>query len=111
MPLLGCIEEFDILADRLSANLDKEEKKNIVREAEDEWDKVEGGKAQKRAEIYVKIMRKFVNDGHEFIKKETERVRKLMDGKITKEKKEEMQERINILKSFTKEDTTVKDEL
>lgn len=101
MPLLGCIEEFDAFADRLLKATKEEEKKKILREAEDEWDKAEGQKAQKRAEVYVKVMRKVIKDGEGFVKKEEERVKKLMEGKINKEKKEQMEERLNILKSFT----------
>jgi len=109
MPLQGCIEEFDKLADKLLKATDEEDKKKIVREAEDEWDKVQGIKGQKRAEVYVKVMRKVLNEGAAFVKKEEERVKKLMDGKMSKEKKEDMQERINILKSFVLQDA--KDEL
>jgi len=111
MPLQGCIEEFDKLADKLLKATEDEEKKKIVREAEDEWDKVEGMKGQKRAEVYVKVMRKVVREGAGFVKKEEERVKKLMEGKITKEKKEDMQEKINILRSFTIQDAATKDEL
>jgi hypothetical protein len=33
----------------------EEAKRAVLRRAEDEWDKVEGQKMQKRAEIYVKV--------------------------------------------------------
>ena len=36
--------------------------------------------------------------------KETERTKKMMDGKISDAKKRELQEKINVLRSFTKQD-------
>jgi len=55
MTLVGCIEAFDKLADKLLAYSTIEEKKEVLKEAEVSWDKAEGPKNQKRAEIYVKI--------------------------------------------------------
>jgi len=100
LPLIGCIEEFDKLADELLAAPAKA-RSEVVKRAEDAWDKAEGLKNQKRAEIYVKIMRKVADLGVEFIKTEDARVKKVMDGKVSKEKKEELEERLNILKSFS----------
>ena len=55
----------------------------------------------KRADIYVKIMKKIVDTDISFVKKEEERLKKISAGKIKPEKKEEMEERLNILKSFS----------
>jgi len=79
----------------------KEAQKKVLREAEDLWDKVHGPKMHKRADIYVKIMRKIVDTDISFVAKEELRLKKLSGGKITVEKKEEMEERLNILKSFS----------
>merc|ERR1711973_788682 len=92
MPLVGCIEELDKLAEEV-------------------WDQAKGEKAQKRAEIYVKIMRKIEEVGEGFIEKEEARVAKILKGKVSKEKKEEMEERVNILKSFSSAKSGDKDEL
>eukprot|EP00092_Neocalanus_flemingeri_P057274 GFUD01068023.1.p1 GENE.GFUD01068023.1~~GFUD01068023.1.p1 ORF type:complete len:222 (-),score=58.56 GFUD01068023.1:72-737(-) len=109
LPLPGCIEEFDLLVDKLIKS-SKEEQKKVLREAEDLWDKVHGPKMHKRADIYVKIMRKIVDIDISFVKKEEERLKKITGGKkITPEKKEEMEERLNILKSFSAQG--VKEEL
>ena len=53
--MLGCLETFDLLAEELMAAGTEEAKRTALRRAEDEWDKVEGQKMQKRAEIYVKV--------------------------------------------------------
>ena len=108
LPLPGCIEEFDLLVDKLLKS-SKEDQKKVLREAEDLWDKVHGPKMHKRADIYVKIMRKIVDTDISFVKKEEERLKKITGGKITPEKKEEMEERLNILKSFSLQE--VKEEL
>ena len=55
LPLLGCLETFDLLVEELMAAGTEEAKRTALRRAEDEWDKVEGQKMQKRAEIYVKV--------------------------------------------------------
>ena len=46
----------------------------------------------------------------EFISKETGRTRKLLDGKLTEAKKQELQEKLNVLRSFTRQEKK-KDEL
>ena len=37
---------------------------------------------------FLQVMRKVLSDGKEFLTKEVERVKKIQEGKITKEKKE-----------------------
>ena len=66
----------------------------------------------RRAENYVKIMKKIKGDGMAFVPKETERTKKMMEGKISDAKKKELQEKINVLRSFTKQDDSkAKEEL
>ena len=110
MPLVGCSEELDKLADELLA-AKKSDMGEVIKKAEAVWDQAKGEKAQKRAEIYVKIMRKIEEVGEGFIAKEEARVKKILTGKVNKEKKEEMEERINILKSFSSGKVEIKDEL
>ena len=83
----------------------------VIKKAEEVWDQAKGEKAQKRAEIYVKIMRKIEDVGEGFVEKEEARVKKILKGKVSKEKKEEMEERVNILKSFSSAKSGDKDEL
>ena len=49
----------------------------------------------------MKLMRKVVAVGPTFVAKETQRVKKLLGGKISSEKKEELEEKSNILKLLT----------
>lgn len=76
-----------------------EERKKILRQTEDLWDGVKGATNQKSAEVYVKTMRRYLEkDG--FIDSEIKRVENILKGKLSKEKTNEMQVRLNILKSF-----------
>lgn len=50
--------------------------------------------------IYKTIMEKILEKGDEFIQSELDRVRKLLSGKISDEKKKQIGNRINILTTF-----------
>ena len=110
LPLPGCIEEFDKLVDKLLV-VSKEERAGVLKEAEDLWDKTHGPSMSKRADIYIKIMRKIVDSDTGFVNKEVERVTKLLKGKVSADKKVELEEKMNILKSFVALTRKVKDEL
>ena len=110
LPLPGCIEEFDKLVDKLLV-VSKDERAGVLTEAEVLWDKTHGPRMSKRADIYVKIMRKIVDSDTDFVTKEVERVNKLLKGKVSADKKEELEEKMNILKSFVALTKKVKDEL
>ena len=85
-----------------------EAEKALIELSADEDDKAKKSKA----EIYVKIMRKVASDGQIFATSEIERVKKILDGKLSASKKEQMEQRINVLKSFvTTEPEKKKDEL
>ena len=100
LTLPGCIEGFDKLVDKF-LNSSEEDQESVLKEAEDLWDKTHGPKMAKRADIYVKLMKKVSSSGRSFISKEIQRVKKLIGGKISSEKKEELEEKLNILKSFS----------
>lgn len=99
--LPGCLEDFDALAKRFSMATSAAGRKTILREAEDAWDKLTLNSERKSAEVYVKVMRKMIEKGAaDFLPSEVSRVEGLKQSKLTKEKKEEMERRINILQSF-----------
>jgi endoplasmic reticulum protein 29 len=112
LPLPGCLEEFDRLADRLMSATSPGEKGKVMAEAEkalidlstDEADKA------KKAEIYVKIMRKVSSEGESFATAEIERIKKVLEGKLSSTKKQQMEQRINVLKSFTSQQQQKKTE-
>lgn len=102
--LEGCLEAFDRIVDRFMITENQSDRKALLRKAEDEWDKLKSPSDRQIAEIYVKIMRKVLEKGSEFVTHEKARVEGLMNERITKEKKEEMQGRLNVLKSFTRDE-------
>ncbi|XP_054272023.1 endoplasmic reticulum resident protein 29-like [Macrosteles quadrilineatus] len=104
----GCLKDFDEIAAKFSTENNAEEKKKLLRRAEDLWDNAKGNQEQKYAEVYVKIMRKVIEKGDEFLNSEHARVDNLLKGKVSKEKKEELQHRLNILQGFK---TALHDEL
>lgn len=115
MPLPGCLEQFDKLADRLVSAAGPGEKGKVMAEAEKALIDLQGDDADKakKAEVYVKIMRKVASEGEAFANAETERIKKVLEGKLSPTKKTQMEQRINILKSFIRRTTeeVKKDEL
>lgn len=102
--LPGCLEKFDKIAQKFAEEKSVDGKKKLLREAEDLWDKAKGYQDHKSAEVYVKVMRKVIEKGDEFLTNESSRVENVLRGKVNKDKKEEMQHRVNILQSFSSHD-------
>lgn len=96
----GCIQVFDELVVKFIKEKSVDGKKKLLLKAENLWDKAKGNQEQKSAEVYVKVMRKIIEKGDEFLSSENSRVENLLKNKISKEKKEELQHRINILQAF-----------
>jgi len=61
-------------------------------------------KEDKKAPIYVKAMQKVMEKGAGYIQTESERVKKIMAGKLTPEKKEELSDKLKILTVFATTD-------
>ncbi|XP_026333776.1 protein windbeutel [Hyposmocoma kahamanoa] len=96
--LPGCVKELDKLAGKFM-KASKEEKKNVVKEVE----KIQKGLESKNefsGKVYKTIMDKIIETGDDFINTEQQRLKKLLDGKISEEKKKQLQIRSNILQSF-----------
>ncbi|CAK1590156.1 unnamed protein product [Parnassius mnemosyne] len=98
LSLPGCIKDLDKLAAKFMKAV-KDERKPILKEAEDILKKV-SEKDSISGKIYKTIMEKILEKGDEFTKSEYDRVKKLLSGKISDEKKKELGVRLNILQSF-----------
>ncbi|XP_023348271.1 endoplasmic reticulum resident protein 29, partial [Eurytemora carolleeae] len=107
LPLQGCIEQYDIFADNF-VKASPSEKEKIIKSAEIGATDFESPDLE-RAQTYIKIMRKLVSD-QDFLPKEEKRLNKLLTGKLNKDKKANIEERLNILKSFYIR-SSVRDEL
>lgn len=120
--LPGCLETFDKLAMKFTSSSDKEA---ILEETEQEAAKLKGDvsskcfvptvnynfrfvtdvtiffqKEKNTAKIYIKLMKKVIESGASFVKQENKRLTKILDGKVNEKKKQELQQRLNILKSL-----------
>jgi len=99
--LPGCLEVFDSLSKQfVAAKQSPSDRKVILRQAEDAWDKVSLASERKSAEVYVKVMRKLIEKGDDFLKSEQARIEGLRQGKLSQDKKDDMERRLNILQSF-----------
>jgi len=112
--LPGTLEELDHLAQEFfdaSSNNDENKQKSLLDKVREQVKKFVDKKEQKNGESYVKIMELVVKQGTEFLKREGRRVQNLLKGKLTDEKKEELQHRENILLSFKSVADAAKDKL
>lgn len=101
--LSSCIKEFDEYASSFMKGA-KPEREGILKKAESKAKELKDDRQKKSADTYVKVMRKVAEKGDEFVAKELERVSNIQKGKLTKEKKTEMQSKVNILQSFRLKD-------
>lgn len=110
MPLPGCLEQFDRLADKLISAATPGDKGKVMAEAEKALIELQADDEEKakKGEIYVKIMRKVSSEGATFATSEIERIKKILEGKLSAAKKHQMEQRINVLKSFTQSATEEK---
>ena len=78
-----------------------DEKSKLLKTAEDEAAKLTTESQKSSADMYVKTMRKVIEKGTEFVESEVKRVEKLKSGKLSDKKKEQLNDRLNILTSFS----------
>ncbi|XP_013145950.1 PREDICTED: endoplasmic reticulum resident protein 29 [Papilio polytes] len=112
LSLPGCVKELDKLAAKF-INADQDKKKEILKETKAALEKIPE-KDSVAGKIYKLIMEKSLEKGDEFTKLENERVKKLLNGKLSEEKKKELGIRLNILQSFQlvdKQKSHLKDDL
>lgn len=98
--LPGTLENFDKLATRFVKQKTVDKRKHILLQAEKLWDQVHQKQSRSSAEIYVKYMRKALENSDELYNSETLRINNLLNGSLSKEKKSEMGIRLNILEAF-----------
>ncbi|KAG6449740.1 hypothetical protein O3G_MSEX006225 [Manduca sexta] len=106
LSLPGCVRELDSLATKFMKAKD-DERKSVLKDTVAAAEKL-GSKDASSGKIYKTIMEKIIEKGDEFVKTEYERVKKLLNGKVSDEKKKLLLIRINILQSFQLFDKQVK---
>ncbi|XP_071790383.1 endoplasmic reticulum resident protein 29-like [Asterias amurensis] len=95
----SCIESFDNIIKEF-INGDEMKQNLLLEKAAEEKEKLELQDEKKSAEIYVKVMRKILEKGKEFVILEIERVKKLLKEKVSDAKKKTFEAKLNILSSF-----------
>ena len=110
LPLIlpGCLPKFDVLA-QLFLHSSSEERKNVIKDTETLSKKCCKNKPENEisAQKYVQLMKSSLgNDENNsekilmyFYSEET-RLKRLLEGKVSDKKKEEIQTTINIIQSF-----------
>ena len=103
LPVKGCMEKFDRLADRMLGTRDAQERVAAIREAEQEAKAETRKRRRTAADFYVKVMKKIAAEGEEFTRKEAERTTKLLEEERTmsEPKKDELRDKLNVLWSLT----------
>uniref|UniRef100_A0A0B7AJI0 Endoplasmic reticulum resident protein 29 n=1 Tax=Arion vulgaris TaxID=1028688 RepID=A0A0B7AJI0_9EUPU len=103
----GCLEDFDkLVAEFLKAA--KDQRAAVLEKAEQTVGQLTQDVDKASADVYIKTMRRVLEKGDEFIASEVLRVEKLRSGKVSDKKKEQLNDRLNILTTFQ---INIKDEL
>lgn len=91
----GSVRELDIMAGEYIQEDDEEGRRWVLEDAEE----IAKGLGEDAAE-YIKLMKAALEEGEPYIEKEEIRVKGLLRGKISVEKKAKFEKRINIIESF-----------
>ncbi|XP_046739454.1 endoplasmic reticulum resident protein 29 [Diprion similis] len=100
--LPGCVEQLDRLAEEFKNSQDKE-RQEILSKAKI-FEETLPEEHRNAAHVYVKTMERIMERGDVFVQLEQSRLEGLLKGKISKDKKRNMEERRNILQSFAQRD-------
>ncbi|KAJ8711103.1 hypothetical protein PYW07_008345 [Mythimna separata] len=93
----GYIKELDKLAIQFMQG-EKNERKKVLKKTEEHLKIMD--KESSSGTIYKTIMENILQKGDDFIQSEVDRVKKLLSGKVSDQKKRELGTRINILQTF-----------
>ncbi|RZC36424.1 ERp29 N domain containing protein [Asbolus verrucosus] len=96
--LPGCLEKFDKLAVEFVNSGNKQKELEQAERAVNDVTVEE----KNAANVYVKFMKKILENGISFVKQEYARLSKILkEGKVNEKKKLELSHRLNILRSFS----------
>ncbi|KAH0550617.1 endoplasmic reticulum resident protein 29 [Cotesia glomerata] len=100
--LPGCVEQLDKLAEEFKT-ADEAKRKEILSQAKN-LEKTLPEEQKLAAKVYMKMMDKIMEKGDEFVKSEHTRINGLLKKKLSDDKKRTMEEKKNILQSFSPRD-------
>lgn len=104
--LPGCLERYD----EIVRDFVKSDRKVALKRAQDMEENLPK-EDKPSALFYIKIMEKIIEKDFGFVENELKRLKKLSDGKLSKAKKQQLDDRISILTSFKLSILRVKTEL
>ena len=97
----GCSEEGDEAAQKFMHTGGAETRGAVMAALETEMEGFEKGSSQAEStEAYLKVMKKVIEKGDEYIGAEKGRITKLIDGKVSEDKKKAFKRRLNVLGAF-----------
>lgn len=100
-----CLEVFDRIVDEFLKTTDAEKRTELITKAKQEAGRVLTKEDKASADIYVKMLSKIAEKGEGFVTQERARVQGLLEKqKLTDDKKKSMQTKLNILKSFPRDE-------
>jgi hypothetical protein len=100
--LNNCLPDYDRLAEQfVQSEGSSIEQKKVMQSAADQLTQLSEIN-RKSGQIYVKIMERMLDKGADFVQLEKERVTKILQGKLTTNKKKDLEGRLNILQSFSR---------
>ncbi len=106
----NCSREMDEIAESFVRSSKTEEREQLVKKAKELVKLMKNKNKKKWSNVYVKLMEKGIERGNQFFDSENARVKTLLKGKLTDEKKADLKARLNILQSFLTQ-KIIKDEL
>ncbi|TRY63958.1 hypothetical protein TCAL_11026 [Tigriopus californicus] len=99
LTLPGCLKEFDRYA-QFFVNNDEKDRQRMLDKVVEIVSEMRPGSRKDKATRYMKIMETFVTRGLEGVEHEEERARKLLEEKLSQEKRINFEIMLNVLKSF-----------
>lgn len=99
LTLPGCLKEFDRYA-QFFVNNDEKDQKRMLEKVVELVSEMKPGTRKDKATRYMKIMETYVTRGLEGVEREESRARKLLEEKMSDEKRRNFEMMLNVLKSF-----------
>ncbi|CEL91990.1 unnamed protein product [Vitrella brassicaformis CCMP3155] len=97
---VGGLKEYDELAEKFITKTSEADRKAVLDAAQTKAGGEEDTDVKNKAEMYVKTMKKIVEKGLDYVNTETERVAKVLGGKMSDDKKKQMEVKLDVLSSF-----------
>ncbi|KAJ8678502.1 hypothetical protein QAD02_014289 [Eretmocerus hayati] len=101
--LPGCIERLDRLAEEFKQAISEKDRQEILNKAR-QYEETSPEKHRPAIKVYVKTMERILERGDVFVQTEQTRIEGILKSKLSEEKKRTMEEKRNILQSFTHKD-------